>query len=161
MMRYIRGTHTLPLIISANGSSILKWWVDASFAVHPNMRGNYGGGFSLVCKFPILSSTKKELKTRSSTKTELVGSDDFMPAICWSRYFLNYQEYRVLENILFQEKRGSILLDKYGKASSSKRTKHIHLWYLFIIDTVSQGDVSLVWCPTGDMIEDFMTNPTQ
>ena len=29
MMRYIRGTHTLPLILSANGSGILKWWVDA------------------------------------------------------------------------------------------------------------------------------------
>ena len=29
MMRYIRGTRTLPLILGANGSSILKWWVDA------------------------------------------------------------------------------------------------------------------------------------
>jgi hypothetical protein len=38
LMRYIRGTRTMPLILSANGSGILKWWVDASFAVHPNMR---------------------------------------------------------------------------------------------------------------------------
>jgi hypothetical protein len=37
LMRYIRGTCTMPLILSANGSGILKWWVDASFAVHPNM----------------------------------------------------------------------------------------------------------------------------
>ena len=29
MMRYIRGTRTLQLILSANGSGILKWWVDA------------------------------------------------------------------------------------------------------------------------------------
>ena len=29
MMRYIRGTLTLPLILSANGSGILKWWMDA------------------------------------------------------------------------------------------------------------------------------------
>jgi hypothetical protein len=28
---------TLPLILSANVTSILKWWVDAAFAVHPNM----------------------------------------------------------------------------------------------------------------------------
>jgi hypothetical protein len=34
---YIRGTCTMPLIMSANGSGILKWWVDASFAVHPHM----------------------------------------------------------------------------------------------------------------------------
>jgi hypothetical protein len=37
LMRYIRGTHMMPLILSANGSGILKWWVDASFTVHPNM----------------------------------------------------------------------------------------------------------------------------
>jgi len=34
----------MPLILSANGSGILKWWVDASFVVHPNMRGHSGGG---------------------------------------------------------------------------------------------------------------------
>jgi hypothetical protein len=28
LMRYIRGTHTMPLILSANGSGILKWRVD-------------------------------------------------------------------------------------------------------------------------------------
>jgi hypothetical protein len=37
LMKYLRGTHTLPLILSANGTGILKWWVDAAFAVHPNM----------------------------------------------------------------------------------------------------------------------------
>jgi hypothetical protein len=29
LMKYLRGTHTLPLILSANGTGILKWWVDA------------------------------------------------------------------------------------------------------------------------------------
>jgi hypothetical protein len=29
LMRYIRGTRTMPLILSANGRGILKWWVDA------------------------------------------------------------------------------------------------------------------------------------
>jgi hypothetical protein len=37
LMRYTRGTHTMPLILSANGSGISKWSVDASFAVHPHM----------------------------------------------------------------------------------------------------------------------------
>jgi hypothetical protein len=37
LMKYLRGTCTLPLILSANGTGILKWWVDAAFTVHPNM----------------------------------------------------------------------------------------------------------------------------
>ena len=55
----------------------------------------------------------------------------------------------------------SILLKNNGKASSSKRTKHINIRYFFITDRVTKGDVSLVWCPTGDIIGDFMTNPLQ
>jgi hypothetical protein len=47
LMRYSRGTHTMPLILSDNGSGILKWWVGASFDVHPNMRGHSGGGLLL------------------------------------------------------------------------------------------------------------------
>ena len=111
--------------------------------------------------FLIVSPTKQKLNTRSSTETELVGADDFMPEICWTRYFFKAQGYRILYNVLFQDNKSSILLEKNGKASSSKRTKHINIWYLFITNRVAQGDVSLVWCPTGDMIGDFMTKPLQ
>jgi hypothetical protein len=114
----------MPLILSANGCGSLKWWVDASFAVHPNMRGHSGGGLSLGRGFPIVSSTKQKLNTGSSTQFEILGADGFMPAICWTRYFMKAQRYGVKYN----------LLEKNGKASSSKRTKHINIRYLFITD---------------------------
>jgi hypothetical protein len=98
LMRYIRGTHTMSLILSSNGSGILKWWDNATFAVHPSMRGHSGGGLSLGRCFPIVSSTKQKLNARSSTETKIVGADDFMPATCWTRY------------------KSSILSEKNGKA---------------------------------------------
>jgi hypothetical protein len=52
-------------------------------------------------------------------------------------------------------------LEKNGKALSSKRTKHVNIWYFFITDRVDRGNVSLVWCPTGDMIGYFMIKPLQ
>jgi hypothetical protein len=137
-MIYIRGTHTMPLILSANGSGILKLWVDASFAVHPTMRGHSGGGLSLERGFPIVSSTKQKLNTRSSTETEIVGAKDFMPAICWTRSFMKAQGYGVKDNVLFQYNKSSILLEKNGKASSSKNTKHINIRYLLITDRISK-----------------------
>jgi hypothetical protein len=161
LMRNIRGTRTMPLILSANGSGILKWWVDATFAVHPNIRGHSGGGLSLGRGFPIVSSTKQKLNTWSSTKTEIVGAEDFVPVICWTRYFMKAQGYGVKNNVLFQDKKSSILLEKNRKASSSKRTKHINIRYFFITDRVKKEEVSVVWCPTGDMIGDFATKRLQ
>ena len=37
LMKYVRGTCDLLLILSADGSGILKWWNDRSFTMHPNM----------------------------------------------------------------------------------------------------------------------------
>jgi hypothetical protein len=161
LMRYIRGTRTMPLILSANGSGILKWWVDASFAVHPNMRDHSGGGLSLGRGFPIMSSTKQKLNTRSSTETEIVCADDFVPTICWTRYFMKARGYGVKDNVLFQDNKSSIILEKNGKASSSKHTKHINIQYFFITVRVKKEEVSVIWCPTGDMIGDFTTKPLQ
>ena len=48
-------------------------------------------------------------------------------------------------NILYQDNNSSILLKTNGKASRG----------------VKKGDVSEVWCPTGDMIADYATKPLQ
>jgi hypothetical protein len=124
LMRYIRGNSTMPLILSANGNDILKWWVDASFTVHPNMRSHSGGGLSLGRGFPIVGSTKQKLNTQSSTETEIVGADDFMPDICWTRYFMKAQGYGVKDNVLFQDNKSSLIWRRMGKlrASSAQST---------------------------------------
>jgi hypothetical protein len=47
------------------------------------------------------------------------------------------------------------------KDSISKRMKHINIRYFFITDRVKKEEVSVVWCPTEDMIGDFATKPLQ
>ena len=111
--------------------------------------------------FPIVCSTKQKLNTRSSTESELVGVDDMMPSILWTRYFLKAQGYRVSDNVIFQDNRSTMLLERNGKASSSKRTKHINVRYFFITDRISKGEVRVEWCPTAEMVADFMTKPLQ
>jgi hypothetical protein len=103
------------------------------------MRGHSGGGLSLGCGFPIVSSTKQKLNTRSSTETEIVGADEFMLAISLTRYFMKAQGYGVKDNIVFQDNKSSILLEKNGKAPSSKRTKHINIRYFFITNRIKKG----------------------
>jgi hypothetical protein len=109
----------------------------------------------------IVRSTKHKVNTQSSTESELVGVDDMMSSILWTRYFLKAQGYSVRDNVVFQDNQSSILLERNGKASSSKRTKHINVRYFFITDRISKGEIRVEWCPTKDMVADFMTKPLQ
>jgi hypothetical protein len=84
-----------------------------------------------------------------------------MSLIIWSCNFLKAQGYVVVENILHQDNRSAILLEQIGKMSSGKRTKHIAIRYFFVTDRIRAGKISPKWCPTGEMIADFLTKPLQ
>ena len=77
--------------MSVNGSGILKWWIDGSFLVNPNIRGHTCNGLSMGRGFPIVSSTKQNLNTRSSTKIEVVSVDDYMTYVLWNIYWLDVE----------------------------------------------------------------------
>ena len=75
--------------------------------------------------------------------------------------FLNAQGYGVKCTVLKQDNKSSILLERHGHASSSKRTKHIQIRYFFIKDKVDAGDIEIEYCPTEDMRSDYFTKPVQ
>ena len=80
-MNYKRGARDFPLIIRTTVSGFLKWWIDASYAVHPNMRGHTRGGASTGRGFIIMTSTNQKLNTCSSTESYIVGVQDCMSAV--------------------------------------------------------------------------------
>ena len=106
-----------------------------------------------------MNSTKHNINTRSSTESELVGVDDMMSLIIWTQYFVKAQGYKVSDNIVFQDNKSTMLLERNGKTSSGKRKKHINVRYFFITDHISKGEVRVEWCRTKDMVEDFLTKP--
>ena len=111
--------------------------------------------------YPISTLTKQKLNIRSSTESEMIGVNDCMPYILWTRLFLEAQGYDVTNNSIYQDNKSTIILDKNGKASSGKRTKHINMRYFFVTERIQKGDVSAEWCPTGDMTGNFLTKPNQ
>ena len=78
-----------------------------------------------------------------------------------THYFLLSQGYGIIENLLLQDNKSAILLERNGKASSSKRTRHINIWYFFVCDRVNMKEISVQWCPTKEMVADFWTKPLQ
>ena len=129
MMNSLKNIVKLCLTLRADGSSILKWYTDASYAVHNDMKSHTGGTMTLGKVCPFSKSTKQKIATKSSTESELVSADDLMPQIIWTNYFLEHQGYNCKDTILYQDNRSEILLEKNGRASSGKRTKHINVRY--------------------------------
>jgi hypothetical protein len=161
LMEYLRKDHTRPLVLGAENNGLLMRYINALFAVHPNMHGHTGGSLTMERVFPITASTNQKLNTRSSTVSELVGVDDMMPIIIWTCYFLLLQGYGIVENLLMQDNKSSILLEQNRKALSSKCTRHINIRYFFITDQVNMKEISPHWRPTKEMVADFWTKPLQ
>ena len=89
MFKYVIVTRCLLLIISANNSGILKWYIYGSYDVKPNMRGNTGRGIKMGKLFTILASSNKKLNTRRSKKWETIGVDQLMPLVLQTRIFIS------------------------------------------------------------------------
>jgi hypothetical protein len=161
VMKYLRSTPDLSLTLEDDNTHVVKWWVDASFAVHPDMKSHTGGTLSLGKGSVYSASTRQKLNTKSSTEAELVGVDDVMPLILWTRYFLDAQGYDVKENKVFQDNQSAMLLEKNGRRSSSRRTRHINIRYFFVTDRIQSKEVAVEYCPTEKMRADMFTKPLQ
>ena len=161
VLKYLRGTTNLSLTLEADNSNVLRWWVDGAFAVHNDMKSHTGAIMSMGSGAVVGISTKQKLNTTSSTEAELVAVNDAMPMVIWMRYFLEAQGYDVKDNIVYQDNQSAILLEKNGKASSSKRTKHINIRYFFVKDRADNKELRIVYCPTEEMRGDYNTKPLQ
>jgi hypothetical protein len=98
------------------------------------MKGHTGGATTMGTGFPLDKSTKHKLNTRSSTESEIVAVDDLIPQTLWVHLFLKAQGFSVSDIILYQDNKSAMLLETNGRASSSKRTRHIEIRYYYVAD---------------------------
>ena len=121
-IRYLRDSKDLYLTLEADDEIDIKWWIDASFAMHPDMQSHTGSTMSFG-KGSIYSMSQKQcLNTKSSTEAEIVAIDDGMPLVIWTRNFMTVQGYKIHDNVIYQDNQSAILLEKNGRASSGRRT---------------------------------------
>ena len=116
MIRYLCGTKDLILTLCANDDGIVRWWINASYAVHDDMKGHTGAAL-LLGKGGIYSgSWKQRLVARSSTESELVGVYDILPQILWTKQFLEEQGWLDSATVVYQDNTSSILLERNGQS---------------------------------------------
>jgi hypothetical protein len=117
LLKDLNGTKELTLTLSADNLHRIEWYVDASFAVHPDYKSHTGATMSYVDGDGAVQSIsrKQKLNTKSSTESELVGVDDISVMILWTKLFLEEQGYEINSTILYQDNKTAILLETNGK----------------------------------------------
>jgi hypothetical protein len=108
--------------MSADDTQSIKWYVDAAFAVHKDFKSHTGATMSLGNGIICSMSTKQKVNTRSLTEAELVGVDDIISKVLWTKLFIEAQGHRVTTNVIYRDNTSAMKLEANGKASSGKRT---------------------------------------
>jgi len=95
-------------------------YIDASYALHKDMKGQTGivitlgkNGPPVYCK-----SRKQKLVSRSSTESELIALNDGLPEVIWAKQFMTNLGYNQKMITVFEDNQSSIILAKNGKGST-------------------------------------------
>jgi hypothetical protein len=156
VMKYLNGTRSEYLTLSTDDLRVVKWYVDASFAVHPDFK-SHTGAVMMLGKGAMQSIARKQKMTmRSRTEGKLVAVDNGATMILWTKLFLEAQGYDVEKKIVNQDNKSAILLETNDKKILGKQMHALNNRYYFITNQVEKGNAQ-----TDNMVGDFFTKPLQ
>ena len=159
VFRYLSGTKDFRLVLGGVDPTIVGY-SDSDWASQNHRHSISGFTFFIGTGAVTWSSKKQPIITLSSTEAEYVALTHSSKEIIWIHKLLNdfYPIFSLtLPTTLYCDNQGAIRLSK--DSTFHGRTKHIDVHFHFIRQTVSQNHVSLLYCPTDDMIADTFTKP--
>jgi hypothetical protein len=160
LLKYLRGTRDLGLVLDGREGLGVLAWADASYAVHPDAKGHNGTIVRVGKCLVYAQSSKQKVVSRSSTESELIALHEAIPQVLWIRRFMLAQGYKIGATTVYQDNLSTMALAAKGKSTSVK-TKHIAVRCFFVKSVVDAGEISLEHMPTANMLADMMTKPLQ
>ena len=161
MFKFFKRTFNDLRIIGADSLRDLHVWVDASHAVHINMRGHTRGTISMGKGTIHNKSSKQKLNTRSTTESEVVGVSEYLPYDLWQVNFLKEQVYDIRNNYIYQDNESAIKMEVNGRNSCTGNSRHVDIKYFWVKYHVNKGLVRIKYCPTTLMLADYFTKELQ
>ena len=114
---YIKSTLNDTRVIGADLLKVLHTWIDASYAVHQDMKGQTGGEILLGTGLIHGQSSKQKINAKSSTESDLIGVSEYLPFHVWTVNFHEKQGYNLERKILYQDNMSAMRLKKNGRNS--------------------------------------------
>ena len=150
----------------------MVWNIDASFAVHMDMKSHTGSTLSLGLGSPISGSHKQKNNATSTTVLELHGIGDTMPMMEWTSNFTKVQVDGIPEKddditraikslgkvtTVLQDNTSTKGLAEFGCRSQGKNTRQVEIRYFYITEKIKDGHMQVFYCPTRAMTADYFT----
>jgi hypothetical protein len=137
----------------------LNVYVDAAYAVHPDMKSHTGIFITLGKNGgPILvKSFKQRLVTTSSTEAELLALVDGVKRALPLLKILGEIGFKPTMKV-WQDNQSTIKIAQKGEGIGTK-AKHFRVKHHFLKDLIKDATITLEYCPTEEMIADFLSKP--
>ena len=160
LLQYLAATKSDCLLLQCTLPPQVKLYADSSFGVHPDYKSHSGVCTTLGRGMFYSKSTVQKLVTTSSCQAELVAVAKGLQQGIFASYLLTGQGYPHSPMTVYQDNMSTIKLIDNGRANS-ELTRHISIGYFWAHDLIHRGIINVNYCPTGDMIADFLTKPLQ
>jgi hypothetical protein len=159
LLRYLNGLPHLPLVYKPN-SHQLRGYCDASFALHPDQRSQFGTMLFMGDhqSSPISYKTGKiKAICRSSCETEITSVNEIVSEVLWSIDLLSELGYPQQSVEIFQDNESCITLMQKEKRNYAAQSRHIRIKWAFYTQEYKKGTLFLSYCPTEEMLADLLT----
>ena len=155
VIQYLKGTKDLFLVLGGERRDLLGY-TDADGMSHEDRHAISGYVFQIDGSTVSWSAKRQNVVALSTTEAEYVATTHAAQEALWLRSFLSeLSEDLTKPTTLYSNNQSSITLAKDDQFHA--RTKHIDIRFHFIRWIISDGKMSLQYCPTEDMTADIFT----
>ena len=158
ILSYLLYTQEQKLVLRIRSHLRLRAFVDASFGLYEDGKSVTGVVIMLGDAPIYVRSGKQKIVTKSSTESEFVRLSDAVLHVLWTREYLIFAGMDIGPAIIFQDNQSTIFLARKGR-STSERSRHIKIRYLFVSHYIVGKEIESQYLPTEDMVADVLTKP--
>ena len=159
VLRYLKGTENAALRICPHNSNQLSAHVDSSWGGEPGFGRKSRSG--VIIKYGdvavFTASVLQKCTALSSTEAEFIALSEATKTIVWLRRVL--AEFGIIQKptVVYQDNIGSITWATGHIGSQFAKRKHVDIRYHYVVEKVSERDISVVKKSTKSMESDFLT----
>lgn len=158
ILRYLKGTQDLGIVIKSASSFVLDCFSDADWAGDTSTRKSTSGTLICLNDTPIIfKSQRQNLIALSTTEAEYVAAGQTIKELLWVRSLLQELKLEPLNINLWVDNQSAIRLIK--NPEFHPRTKHMDIKLHFIRDHYKKKEFEVEYIPTASQKADILTKP--